>query len=817
MKKSVIFLLLCTAKIVLPASIGFAASQALIAQANALYVAQMNLSIPNPNIIVNSCSCPTPTQATPFPIPNLLITMHDSLGNTVNSYTFTVNPNFKSQIAIVTIQLFPPSNGVSSSAVQPLHNQNSYAISYSLQSPDGVYFQKELQYSITSPIMQIKNGFPTIPITIKIYQIGSSSNTLINTTQILPNVSGQALTAQQQIVNSFSPITQKYFLTINNTASNSATETPCFATTTANLTATYANGSSGVGATLTSTSNGAFSTDGVTPTVNARILVKNQTTKAQNGIYVLTSVGTSATPWVLTRAIDYDTSCEIQPETFVSITSGTLYANTSWQQTATVSTVGTDAVVFVLFSIPTFTLTPTVTAAVSTTANLSATYANGAAGVGATLTSTSNGVFSTDGIFPALNALILVKNQTTNAQNGVYRLTTVGTSATPWVLTRYTSYDTSTEILPATFVSVTSGRTFADTIWQQTANVATMGTDAITFALFITPTFTVTPLTACLATTTANLPATYANGTAGVGATLTSTSNGAFFTDGISPSLNARILVKSQTTAAQNGIYTLTTVGTSSTPWVLTRATDYDTIAEVLPTTFVPVTSGATYAQTLWQQTNTIATMGTTSIVFFLTKFITPTATLKSMSGTYDPNTNITTPSVITSVLPTTVTVVVPVPTTPVSTAPQQNTTTVIIAPITITLYNGQTPYLITFQPSQLEFTNVDLINGLQMELFIYPPLYHNGSTSNNFNIIATLQTLDGLKFQKLVFQTVPFTTYPILFTISTTSLQGNKTNWTSVLANSTINAQMYNLLSPIHFRSRLQQTSDQTISVSIV
>jgi hypothetical protein len=82
---------------------------------------------------------------------------------------------------------------------------------------------------------------------------------------------------------------------------------------------------------------------------------------------------------------------------------------------------------------------------------------------------------------------------------------------------------------------------------------------------------------AVVAATTANLTATYSNGTSGVGATLTNSgAQAAFSVDGVSPALNARVLVKDQTTQTQNGIYTLTTVGNGSTNWVLTRATDAD-------------------------------------------------------------------------------------------------------------------------------------------------------------------------------------------------------------------------------------------------
>jgi len=77
--------------------------------------------------------------------------------------------------------------------------------------------------------------------------------------------------------------------------------------------------------------------------------------------------------------------------------------------------------------------------------------------------------------------------------------------------------------------------------------------------------------------TTASLTATYSNGTSGVGATLTNSgAQAALQIDGSVVSVSDRILVKNQAGAAQNGIYTVTTVGSGSTNWVLTRATDYD-------------------------------------------------------------------------------------------------------------------------------------------------------------------------------------------------------------------------------------------------
>jgi len=78
--------------------------------------------------------------------------------------------------------------------------------------------------------------------------------------------------------------------------------------TAGNLNATYNNGSSGVGATLTNAgTQAALTIDGVLTTVGMRVLIYNQTAQAQNGVYTVTTVGTVSTNWVLTRATDANT------------------------------------------------------------------------------------------------------------------------------------------------------------------------------------------------------------------------------------------------------------------------------------------------------------------------------------------------------------------------------------------------------------------------------------------------------------------------------------------------------------------------------
>jgi hypothetical protein len=122
---------------------------------------------------------------------------------------------------------------------------------------------------------------------------------------------------------------------------------------------------------------------------------------------------------------------------------------------------------------------------------------------------------------------------------------------------------------------------------------------------------------------TGNLNATYNNGTAGVGATLTNAGTQVAFTpDGFVASVNDRILVYNQTNAAQNGVYTVTTVGSVSTNWVLTRATDADSYALKSPTALGEgdaffITSGNTGAgETYVCNTVGTITFGTTAITF---------------------------------------------------------------------------------------------------------------------------------------------------------------------------------------------------------
>ena len=132
---------------------------------------------------------------------------------------------------------------------------------------------------------------------------------------------------------------------------------------------------------------------------------------------------------------------------------------------------------------------------------------------------------------------------------------------------------------------------------------------------------------AVIAATTAALTATYNNNTTGIGATLTNSgTQAALVIDNVSVLSGDRVLVKNQSTNLQNGIYTVTTVGTGSTNWVLTRASDYDqsTPGEVAAGDMVYVVAPAaqfsvtpTNQSTSWiQNTPGVIAIGTSSITF---------------------------------------------------------------------------------------------------------------------------------------------------------------------------------------------------------
>ena len=119
---------------------------------------------------------------------------------------------------------------------------------------------------------------------------------------------------------------------------------------------------------------------------------------------------------------------------------------------------------------------------VATTANLSATYNNGA---GTLTNSGSQAAIQIDGVTLVADDRVLVKDQSTAAQNGFYKVTTVGSGSANWVLTRTPDADAASELTAGAFTFTEEGTANGDNGYVLSTNGAiTLGTTAITFDQF---------------------------------------------------------------------------------------------------------------------------------------------------------------------------------------------------------------------------------------------------------------------------------------------------------------------------------------------
>ena len=238
----------------------------------------------------------------------------------------------------------------------------------------------------------------------------------------------------------------------------------------------YDNGKSGFKSTLISNTSVNWSAVlGVNNlTVGSRLVIANESNKAHNGIYVITSDTT------LTRATDFDSSTKIVGNSFVFITEG-IYSNTIWMVSENISIIGSSHVQFLqynnLFKIARL----SVNTPLSTVNDNNATivYNNGTNGVGSTLTSNIPLDWPKILMDPERNTLaliigsrIMVANQTNPIHNGIYVITSDTT------LTRATDFDSSTEINDANFIVISHGP-YSGTIWVCDKLESAIGTSPI--------------------------------------------------------------------------------------------------------------------------------------------------------------------------------------------------------------------------------------------------------------------------------------------------------------------------------------------------
>jgi hypothetical protein len=178
-------------------------------------------------------------------------------------------------------------------------------------------------------------------------------NTAILDADILPTSGGTLtgfLTLHADPTSALHAASKEY---VDNISSGIIAKPAVDVATTANVDSTYSNGTAGVGATLTIAPTATLTIDGKNSwIVGASVLFKNQTNKAHNGRYVLTTVGDGSNSWVFTRCGLCDEASEI-PGAYIFVKGGTVNNGTGWVQTVadpSTFTVGTDNIDVYQFS-----------------------------------------------------------------------------------------------------------------------------------------------------------------------------------------------------------------------------------------------------------------------------------------------------------------------------------------------------------------------------------------------------------------------------------------------------------------------------------
>jgi hypothetical protein len=237
--------------------------------------------------------------------------------------------------------------------------------------------------------------------------------------------------------------------------------------------------------------------------------------------------------------------------------------------------------------------------------NVAATYANGTVGVGATLTKATAGAFPTvDGVVAKLGNVYLLGGQTTKYQNGLYQLTTLGSTSTAFVLTRVSGFDvaadfTITPASPVVFVRL-GATTYGGTVWEYTGGASpTMGSTSLTFAQAQIQRESRQEWDPCkvLDATVLNLTDyTYTAATQ----ILTANATGALGTmDGQAMAVGDRAV--RNVGDLRDGIYSITNLGGGSDYAVFTRAADANTSAEFTDGKIVSIARGSVYGGTLYE------------------------------------------------------------------------------------------------------------------------------------------------------------------------------------------------------------------------
>ena len=172
--------------------------------------------------------------------------------------------------------------------------------------------------------------------------IGANANNILDAVTGARNINGARITGSAEPINASDLATRGFVLSV---AQGLDIKESVKVATTGGLAGTYATS----GQTLTANSNGAISVDGVTLSAADRVLLKDQGSGVQNGIYTVTTVGNGSNAFVLTRALDFNTSAEVGAGSFMFVESGTANAGKSFIQSTSGPTLDTTALVFSVF------------------------------------------------------------------------------------------------------------------------------------------------------------------------------------------------------------------------------------------------------------------------------------------------------------------------------------------------------------------------------------------------------------------------------------------------------------------------------------
>lgn len=195
---------------------------------------------------------------------------------------------------------------------------------------------------------EFKGIKPTSTNYITVATDGSDIALGANPNNIFDGISGTRNANGARITNAGSPINSSDLATkayVDSQTTGLDVKGSVRVATTANLAATY----SSVGQTLTANSNGTAAIDGETLSLNDRVLVKDQTSGTENGIYKVTVTGDTGTAFVLTRADDFNTSAEASAGAFTYVEGGTANVGKSFVQTERNVTLDTTSLAFSVF------------------------------------------------------------------------------------------------------------------------------------------------------------------------------------------------------------------------------------------------------------------------------------------------------------------------------------------------------------------------------------------------------------------------------------------------------------------------------------